>query len=217
MTTPAVTRTAAAVGSTVAESGDSGQLGSVLNEFAYGLLLASCNGQLLDANVRGRSELAKRSLLRLQNNAIRASHEDHAHLLAQAFARADAGRRSLLTLRQAQTPPLFVAVIPIRGDGPQRRGRAALILSRASLCETFMLASFARSAGLTHAEEQVLGLLSQGKTAPQVASELRVAVSTVRTHIQSLCSKTGCRGLRDLLSTLASLPPLAAAPVQIWQ
>ena len=72
-----------------------------------------------------------------------------------------------------------------------------------------MLCFFARSHSLTAAEENVLGILCQGYSAPQTARQLKVAVSTVRSHVRSLCAKTRSSGVRDLVSRVAMLPPVA--------
>jgi DNA-binding CsgD family transcriptional regulator len=77
-----------------------------------------------------------------------------------------------------------------------------------------MLCFFARSHGLTPTEEQVLAILCQGYSAPETASQLNVAVSTVRSHIRSLCAKTHANGVRALVGQIAVLPPLGAAHPQ---
>jgi DNA-binding CsgD family transcriptional regulator len=72
-----------------------------------------------------------------------------------------------------------------------------------------MLCFFARSHGLTATEEHVLGILCHGFSAPQIAQQLNVAVSTVRSHVRSLCAKTRSSGVRELVNRVAVLPPLA--------
>ncbi len=72
-----------------------------------------------------------------------------------------------------------------------------------------MLCFFARGHNLTATEEHVLGILCQGYSAPQVASQLNVAVSTIRSHVRSLCAKTRSSGVRELVNRVAVLPPVA--------
>jgi DNA-binding CsgD family transcriptional regulator len=74
-----------------------------------------------------------------------------------------------------------------------------------------MLCFFARNHGLTAMEEQVLGLLAQGYSAPEAARQLDVAVSTVRSHVRSLCAKTSAGSVRELVNRVALLPPVAPA------
>jgi DNA-binding CsgD family transcriptional regulator len=71
-----------------------------------------------------------------------------------------------------------------------------------------MLCFFARTHGLTPTEEQVLTILCQGYSTPQIAVQLNVAVSTVRSHVRSMCAKTQSHGVRALVGKVAVLPPL---------
>ena len=57
----------------------------------------------------------------------------------------------------------------------------------------------------------MLAILCQGYSAPQVAEQLHVAVSTVRSHVRSLCTKTRSSGVRELVNRVAMLPPVAPA------
>jgi DNA-binding NarL/FixJ family response regulator len=46
---------------------------------------------------------------------------------------------------------------------------------------------------LTHREEQVLGAVARGRTNSEIADELYITLSTVKTHIASLMAKLGAR------------------------
>lgn len=61
---------------------------------------------------------------------------------------------------------------------------------------------FARWAGLSAAESQVLSLLVGGLVPKTIARERGSSVSTVRSQIASLLSKAGCRSQRELLARL---------------
>ena len=45
----------------------------------------------------------------------------------------------------------------------------------------------------------MLGLLAAGRAAPQIAGELHVEVSTVRSHVKSIYAKPGATGRVDAL------------------
>ena len=66
----------------------------------------------------------------------------------------------------------------------------------------------------TPTEEQVLAILCQGYSAPEAARQLEVAVSTVRSHVRSMCTKTAANGVRALVGQVAVLPPIGAAHLQ---
>ena len=117
----------------------------------------------------------------------------------------------MLSLRSPGSWVLSIAVVPLRGESPGQAATLGLFLSRASVCDTLMLCFFARAHGLTNSEEQVLAILCQGYSAPEIAIQLNVAVSTVRSHVRSLCAKTQSNGVRALVGRVAVLPPLGSS------
>jgi len=181
----------------------------VLDELAYGVAVASAAGELLHANHAARHELGAERALWVQHGRLQAQSGGDARTLMDALAKAAGGRRSLVTLSAKRGAPLTLAAVPVgRADGTQG-AQAALLFARPSVCESLMLCFFARSHSLTGAEENVLAILCQGYSAPQAARQLKVAVSTVRSHVRSLCAKTRSSGVRDLVSRVAMLPPVA--------
>jgi DNA-binding CsgD family transcriptional regulator len=188
-------------------------LSLIMDELAYGVVLASAKGHLLHANQVARHELADSSVLSVQDGQLQANDPVQARTLVQALAKAETGRRSLITLRSPVRRRLSVAVVPLRNE---RHGGAAvaLVFSRAAVVDAVMLCFFARAHGLTPSEEQVLAILCQGYSAPEIALQLHVAVSTVRSHVRSLCAKTHSNGVRALVGQVAVLPPIGAAHLQ---
>lgn len=189
-------------------------LSLVMDELAYGVLLATVKGQLLHANLAGRHELARRQVLTVHEGHVHTADAAQSKSLVQALAKAETGRRSLISLRSPCRQRTSIAVVPLRCDRPHLAPSVALIFSRASVCDAVMLCFFARTHGLTPSEEQVLGILCQGYSAPEVARQLNVAVSTVRSHVRSMCAKTHSNGVRALVGQVAVLPPIGAAHLQ---
>ncbi|GAB3776237.1 hypothetical protein GCM10028796_53360 [Ramlibacter monticola] len=194
------------------ESSTSG-LALIMDELAHGVLVASASGQLLHANQAARHELARRQALVLEEGHLHTADARQSRVLVQALEKAETGLRSLIALRSPGSR-LSIAVVPLRGQQSRAGAPIALFLSRASVCDALMLCFFARSHGLTPAEEQVLSILCQGYSAPEIAAQLDVAVSTVRSHVRSLCTKTHTNGVRALVGQVAVLPPLGAAFLQ---
>lgn len=188
-------------------------LALLMDELAHGVLVASAKGQLLHANQAARHELARRRVLSVHDGQLHTADARQSRVLVQALAKAESGLRSLIALRSPGAR-LSIAVVPLRAQHPRAAAAIALILSRTSVCDPLMLCFFARSHGLTPAEEQVLAILCQGFSAPEVATQLNVAVSTVRSHVRSLCAKTHSNGVRALVGQVAVLPPLGATYLQ---
>ena len=180
----------------------------VLDELAYGVAVASAAGELLHANHAARHELGAERALWVHHGRLQAQSGGDVRTLMDALARAAGGRRSLVTLSAKRGSPLTLAAVPV-GRPYAGQTQAALLFARPCVCESLMLCFFARSHALTGAEENVLGILCQGYSAPQAARQLKVAVSTVRSHVRSLCAKTRSSGVRDLVGRVAMLPPVA--------
>jgi DNA-binding HTH domain-containing proteins len=197
-----------------AVEGASTALALLMDELSHAVLVASAKGQLLHANQVARDELARRRVLALHEGCLYATDERDGRVLVQALARAETGLRSLIALRAKGAGRVSVAVVPLHAPTAPAGPSVALVFSRATVCDALMLCFFARNHGLTPTEEQVLAILCQGYSAPQVAVQLRVAVSTVRSHVRSMCTKTHSNGVRALVGQVAVLPPLVSPRLQ---
>lgn len=184
-------------------------LALVMDELAHGVLVTTLDSRVLHANQAARNELTRRRVLMARNQALHGCAPEAGKALQEALTKVGQGKRSMVTLSAADGFSLTMAVLPLKADGQSPAIRAAFLFSRPSVCESLMLCFFARSHGLTATEEHVLGILCQGFSAPQVAGQLKVAVSTVRSHVRSLCSKTRSSGVRELVNRVAVLPPVA--------
>lgn len=183
-------------------------LALVMDELAYGVLVTSLDNQVLHANQAARNELARRRVLGIRDQLLYGCSAEDGKALQEALTKVGQHKRSMLTLSAADGFALTMAVLPLKVEG-QAGVRAAFMFSRASVCESLMLCFFARAHSLTATEELVLGILCQGHSAPQAAKKLGVAVSTVRSHVRSLCAKTRSSGVRELVNRVAVLPPVA--------
>ena len=186
-------------------------LALLMDELAYGVVVTSLDNQVLHANQAARHELARRRVLGVSDQLLHSCSPEDGKTLQETLVKVSQGKRSLITLSAADGFRLSMAVLPLKSDDGGSPTRAAFMFSRASVCESLMLCFFARGHNLTATEETVLGILCQGYSAPQVALQLKVAVSTVRSHIRSLCAKTRSSGVRELVNRVAVLPPLAHA------
>lgn len=189
-------------------------LAVVMDELAYGVAIVTARGQLLHANQAARHELGRRRTLVADGDGLRAHHPHDVRIFADAVAKAADGKRSLISLQAATGAPLSIVLVPLRADGPEAPPQVGLLFARATVCDPLMLCFFARSHSLTTTEEQVLGILCLGYSAPEVAAQMQVAVSTIRSHVRSLCAKTRSSGVRELVNRLAVLPPVTPA---LWR
>jgi DNA-binding NarL/FixJ family response regulator len=61
---------------------------------------------------------------------------------------------------------------------------------------------------LTARERELVALVAQGRTDAQIAAQLSISIRTVRTHLDRIRAKTGCRRRADLTRlALSAVPP----------
>jgi DNA-binding CsgD family transcriptional regulator len=184
-------------------------LAVLMDELAHGVLISTVHGRLLHANKAAHDELGRKRALAASHDLLHACTPDGARAFQEGLARAGEGKRSLIELRAAEGAVLTLAVLPLKTEERGGVPNVALLFARESVCEALMLCFFGRSHALTATEEHVLAILCQGFSAPEVAVQMQVAVSTVRSHVRSLCAKTRTSGVRQLVNRVAVLPPVA--------
>lgn len=110
--------------------------------------------------------------------------------------------------------PLAALVAPLSATlSPLPVGGARAIVfvgapdEHAALAGAFLANLYA----LTPAEVRVAELLASGASVGEIAAQLGVSISTVRTHLKRTYAKTETRGQADLVRRILSLPRLQAA------
>ena len=185
-------------------------LGLLVVELAHGVMVVNTQGWILHANRAARSALQGGLSLGTTHGGLKLKSVTDPQRLAHALSDAASGKRSMIRLQDAGGD-FNLAVVPLNRHTAGACDRIALFFSREEACTPSLLASFAHSNRLTRTEEQVLVLLCRCFTAPEIAMQMKVAVSTVRSHVRSLCAKTSTRGVRQLVNLVATLPPLTPA------
>ena len=181
------------------------QLQAMLDQVDYPMLQVNPAWQLLQANRRAASLPGLGAAASRPGQSL--PIDEHWQTLRQPVAAAlQRDRRSLVRLVDGFAPYTSVAVLPLcRGGG---RSSVLLLFGKPRLCEPLALQAFAQAYGLTAAEVQVVGRLSQGARPGEVARAQGVALSTVRTQISAIRAKTGAAGIAALLAQVAGTPPM---------
>ena len=185
-------------------------LARMLDEMDHGMLLLTPSGALRHANQPARQELGLGASLVWAGGAVHAARREQQGILMQALVDAGRGRRCLLGLGEPGQS-LSVAVVPLGDDGPDGEALVLLVLGKRQSCEALTVDFFARTQGLTAAEARVLQALCDGLRPKEVARRCEVAVSTIRTQISSIRTKTQTASIRDLVSRVTVLPPITLA------
>lgn len=183
-------------------------LGLLVDELAHGVMIVNTRGWILHANCVALALLQRGAGIGTTHGGLKLNAASDQTQLGLALTKAAGGKRSLMRLASA-SGCTNLSVVPLNRQSAGTCDRIALIFSREEACQPHQLASFAGTHRLTRTEEQVLQLLCRCLSAPEVALEMKVAVSTIRTHVRSLCAKTATHGVRQLINLVAALPPLA--------
>ena len=195
-----------------------------LDQIDYGMVVLDVDsGKVQFANAPGHAALdGGTSGDRRPNNAsglclvdgrVAATRPGHAEALRTSLARTKSGLRGLLNLG-SDPQNSAVAVLPLlqpHGESlaPSPPSYALLVFAKQQPCDDSTMALFARERGLTNAEGQVLALVCRGLRPAQIADRHGVQISTVRTQLRSIRSKTCCDTIRQLVQKVSVLPPMA--------
>ena len=196
----------------ISDSFDAGAdlLGLLVDELAHGVMIVNTQGWILHANRAALGALQRGVGLATSHGGLKLKSVADQNRLTLALATAASGKRGLIRLEDAGGST-NLAVVPLNRQSAGPCDRIALLFSREAVCEPSLFAAFAHSHRLTRTEEQVLQLLCRCLSAPEIAVQMKVAVSTIRSHVRSLCAKTSTHGVRQLINLVAALPPLAPA------
>ena len=179
----------------------------VLEEIDYGLILVSPAGTLQHANHLARHELARSRFLGVEAGSIVGQTPVQTEELLRGVRSAALGRRQMLTLRDGPHA-LPVACVPLSHPQAGESASVLLMLARQSGTQNLAITFFARTYGLSPAEQSVLRLLCDGMDVQEIAQAHRVSENTVRTQVRSLRDKTGINSMRLLVQRVAALPPV---------
>ena len=201
-------------------------LAAIPDEIDYAMVLITRDGVVQYRNRAAHRELQEQRALSVVCGRLRVLDPRDAQAVEEAIhAAADRGLRRMLTLVGGPAPQ-SVAFVPIgpaaaaaaaaaaataaaASPGAMRRDALVLVLlGKRGLCAPLSADVFARYHGLTNSETHVLGALLQGYLPSGIARLHGVALSTVRTHMQSIRNKTGARRIQEIITRMASLPPL---------
>jgi DNA-binding CsgD family transcriptional regulator len=192
------------------EAGFVALLSCVIDELDYGLAVVTSQGRVLIANRMARQRWAdpdgEHQLIGSQLHA-REAQADMA--LGQALSAASAGQRRLLCAGD-QRHELAAAMIPLGATVAAQRC-VLVVYGKCLVCEQLSVDFYARTHGLTDAENRVLAALCAGDTPNSAARRYGVEVSTIRSQVASIRHKTQASSIADLVRKVAVLPPILTA------
>jgi DNA-binding CsgD family transcriptional regulator len=194
------------VASTSPDQPAAGAGSRLLDELEFPFILLDKQGLVLYVNDSARREvLSSTRLLEVGNDRLVFHTARDADQVRHALAAAAKGSRLLLILGKSEDK-LTAAFVPFdRGD---EEGQVLMIFGNRQTYDPLSLKCYARQHALTPSETNVLSALLQSQRPSEIAANNGVSISTVRSQIGSIRTKTGAPSIRELISRVASLPPL---------
>ena len=193
-------------------------LASVAERTTAGLIVSEGNGRVRYSSARARRALLGPGDLSINEGVISGSTPRVQRALDLALAEAVGPGRSAtrlkVALQGASDSHVFVTPLPIaRGFTGDLRGFALIVVGGTGFAASLPNVQDLREYfDLTPAESRIAVLLCEGRVVKQVALELRISMSTVRTHVRALLAKTGTRRQSQLIQLLTSLPVAETVP-----
>lgn len=175
-----------------------------LDALDFGVVMLDPAAQVLYANQAVRAMVAAPQLARwLGSLPARVAAHDPLGKLVHACARGHGGG---MVLGSAASQLLALA-LPIEGKGARAQpGACMLLLARYAQAPSAVSDFVMRIFGLSPAEARVLPPLLRGSAPAEIAAELGVKISTVRSQLSSIFAKTGATRQQDLLRLLGNVP-----------
>ncbi len=188
---------------------------TALYRAGYGLILTDPEGKVMHLSPLAEKHLQAAEGLSIQAGCLHAMHPAEQDALTRLIHEASLGLGGTLNLQrhtapsQPTLPPYHLTATPMREGqnlaafGPHtiapRPGVLLMLQAANGTPAEDGLQRFTTQHRITPAETQVLQLLLQDLAPKQIASQLDVAIRTVRTQLSSLYTKTGTRNQRELV------------------
>lgn len=192
------------------------RLGETLDALDLGVILAGEDGEILHSNRCAAVMMAGAGPLRAAAGTLQAEGRAGRAIRAavKTVTRGAASGASGIAVRLAadDAPPLFAHVLPLAGGEPgpgQQQAATAAVFVSPRRSEARAAAAAATAFGLTAAETRVLKSVLAGRSVTEAAGDLGVAVSTVRSQLNTVFAKTRTTRQSELVRLALSLLPIA--------
>lgn len=179
---------------------------ALLDHVHCGVTIVGPDLRLLFANQAAVRECAHHTMLRIDRNHLILAAARHHGDLTRGIGSARSGRWSLVQLVQGDDR-LMLALLPL-WPGTEAEGPVLMLFGLRCQCTPLAIQFYAQSCRLTPAETVVLRSLSEGLSPKQIARRQHVELSTIRSQLNSVRTKTGTRSIVELVRTLTMLPPV---------
>ncbi|PSJ64015.1 helix-turn-helix transcriptional regulator [Pseudaminobacter soli (ex Li et al. 2025)] len=197
------------------------QMADALDALKCSVILTDERGRILHANRSAQHSLRNDGPIEdvhgvLSTREPAASRELRKAIGLAARDETRIGRTGLaISLSQMNSPPVFAHVLPMTGSDMRAHlqpAAVAAVFVGAGPSERDTAEILAAAYGLTPSETRVLANLLIGRTLGETAADLRIAVTTARSHLDNIFAKTGVSRQTELIRLAAQVAPPTALP-----
>lgn len=185
----------------------------VLNEISHGILLVTSSAQVRFANRVALASLDSSQALLVDNDNLSARDPVENSQVQVALKACASGKRSMVTLAPDTGQSITLAVVPLScaSDDGGSDVAAMVALGRRQAFDPLALQFYVKTHELTYSESNILQYLCEGFRPAEICSKNKLADSTIRTHIRNIRHKTQARTIREMVSQVMMLPPMASS------
>jgi DNA-binding CsgD family transcriptional regulator len=169
---------------------------------APGLVVLDSSGELVAATVAAQEWFAELGFDARTGGSVPLEVSTAAALLRRRDGADPATKKATVPRLRVRTRAgrwavLHASWLDLARDEP---GQIAVIIEPAAPAE--VAAVIMAAYGLTERERAVTGLVCQGRSTAQIATELWISVNTVQDHLKAVFDKTGLRSRREVMATI---------------
>jgi len=184
---------------------------AILEKIDRGILLLDAGGNVIDANAVGRQVLERGNGLQSRNGRLAfadAAIDARFERLLKSAGKPDGQPRVVAaSVKRAGSRACRVLVAPILIEDGQAHPAAFIVVIYAHCEHRAISADVLREIyGLTRAQADVARHLYAGLSVEETATELKLSLNTVRSHLKQIFSKCEVQSQAELLHSLALGP-----------
>jgi DNA-binding CsgD family transcriptional regulator len=187
--------------------------GAASDASVHAVLTLTAQGRLLHANEAAEELLGRDDALRMRGGRLAARIAKDQSALQAAIARAVSSEgiaASSLWLHRPKGDPYELSVTSANTGGNGRQ--IIVVVTQHPLRDSSICARIRTLYGLTQAEAEVAVRLAEGASIQQICDERTSTISTVRSQLKSINSKTGCTRQSQLVARIGQLPRFRLSP-----
>lgn len=202
-----------------AKQSEAATFADALNGLSAAVFLVDANCRLVHANASGNDLLMADDILRLIGGRLTIRNPQQQQALRKRFAASDIPIRideTALPLTASDGGRHILHILPVNSvaraePGVPGKAIAALFVQKTEIDSQSCAGLIATTFQLTPAESRVLLAIVQTGGVPETATRLRIAETTVKTHLHRIFAKTGASRQTDLIRITAGYAsPLAS-------